>query len=108
MPVTADFPSVSAEADALNEKIGLTNGDLKSLGGIISTLLPYLLSIGGIVLLVMLISGGLTMMTAVSDPKAAEAGKQRITQALIGFFLLFASYWIFQLLQIVLGIKILE
>lgn len=102
-----DFPKFSDSAPSYNEAIGLTDSSMYSLGGIISKTLPYMLSIGGLVLLVMLISGGFTMMTAVSDPKAAEAGKQRITTALIGFFLLFATYWIFQLLEIVLGITIL-
>lgn len=89
-----------------NQEVGL-NTELTSINGIISTLLPILLIFGGIILLFMLISGGFTMMTAVSDPKGADAGKQRITAALTGFFLLFLSYWIIQILEIVLGVTIL-
>ena len=55
----------------------------------------------------MLISGGFTMLTAVGNPEAADAGKQRISAALLGFLLLFISYWIIQILEIVLGINIL-
>lgn len=89
-----------------NTAIGLDE-NLTSINKFISTLLPILLIFGGIILLFMLISGGFTMMTAVSDPKGADTGKQRITAALTGFFLLFLSYWIIQILEIVLGVTIL-
>ena len=91
-----------------NEAIGIKNQNMSTLGGIINTVMTYLIPIGGLVLLVMIISGGITMMTAISDPKAAEAGKQRVTSALIGFIILFAAYWIVQLLEIVLGVNILQ
>jgi hypothetical protein len=87
--------------------IGLTNPDLTSINGIISTFLPFILSFAGIILLFMLISGGFTMLTAVGNPEAADAGKQRITAAILGFIILFVSYWIIQILEIILGINIL-
>lgn len=81
--------------------------NLWTLNGIISTFLPYILSFAGVILLFMLISGGFTMLTAVSNPEQADAGKQRISAALLGFILLFISYWIIQILEIILGINIL-
>ena len=82
------------------------DSNLTSINSIISTILPISFTLAGIILLFMLISGGFTMMTAISDPKGADAGKQRITAALTGFFLLFLSYWIIQILEIVLGVNI--
>jgi hypothetical protein len=81
--------------------------NLRDINSIISTFLPYILSFAGIILLFMLISGGFTMLTAVGNPEAADKGKQQITAALLGFILLFVSYWIIQILEIILGINIL-
>lgn len=81
--------------------------EVASINGIINLLLPYVLSGAGLILFFMLLSGGFTMLTAVSDPKKAEAGKQRITTAIIGFIIVFAAYWITQFLEIVLGVNIL-
>jgi hypothetical protein len=75
--------------------------------GIIGKLLPYLLTFGGLILFVMLIWGGFEMLSGASDPKSQEAGKNRMTAAVIGFILLFASYWLAQIVQAVFGISIL-
>jgi hypothetical protein len=83
-------------------------GKFDSVGSIISTLLPYLFSIAGLILFGMLIMGGFEMMTAGTDAKKADAGKTRITSAIIGFAIIFAAYWIAQILQIVLGVSILK
>lgn len=70
-------------------------------------LLPILFTLGGIGLFLMLIWGGFEMMANAADSKAQQAGKQRITAAIIGFVLLFVSYWIAQTLEIIFGIRIL-
>jgi hypothetical protein len=77
------------------------------IGNMINTLMPFIFVIGGIGLLIMLMSGGFQIMTAVQDPARADEGKQRIVAALVGFFILFASYWIVQALEIIFGITIL-
>ena len=106
--LTGPTTTFSDNVDFFNfQGIGLNNPNLTSINGIISTFLPYILSFAGVILLFMLISGGFTMLTAVSDPKAADAGKQRLTTGILGFVLLFISYWIIQILEIVLGITIL-
>ncbi len=75
-------------------------------GGIISALLPFVLMIAGLILFVMLLWGGFEFMMGAANPKSAEAGRQRITNALIGFFILFSVFWIAQILQVVFGINI--
>lgn len=75
--------------------------------GFISGLIPYLFTFGGLILLIMLMWGGLEMLTGASDPKAQEAGKTRMSNAIIGFILLFCSYWLAQLVQAIFGISIL-
>lgn len=75
--------------------------------GIISEVLPYLFTFGGLILFIMLIWGGFEMLSGAANPKSQEAGKARITAAIIGFILLFSSYWLAQLVQAIFGISIL-
>lgn len=75
--------------------------------GIISHALPILFVLAGLILFVMLIWGGFEMLTGAANSKSQEAGKQRITAAIIGFLIIFASYWIAQIIQAIFGISIL-
>lgn len=43
-------------------------------------------------------------MTARGDPKAVAAAQARITTALVGFIIIFAAYWLVQIVGSVLGI----
>lgn len=80
--------------------------NLSSINGIINTLVPIIITIAGLILFIMLIAGGFQMLTSASNPEAAKAGQQRITTALVGFLIIFAAYWIVQIVEIVLGINI--
>jgi hypothetical protein len=78
-----------------------------SVGGIFSELLKYIIPLAGMGLLIMLILGGIGLMTAAGDPKKMEASQGRITMALVGFLIIFISYFIAQLLGIMLGVNLL-
>lgn len=80
---------------------------LSTPGGIISEILRFAFPIAGIILFVMLILAGLKMLTGATNSKNIDEGKQMITTAVLGFIILFAAYWIAQLLEIIFGIKIL-
>jgi hypothetical protein len=75
-------------------------------GAIISRLLEFSFPLAGLILFIMLFWGGFEITYGASTSKSMEAGKNRITAALIGFFLLFASFWIIQILEEILGITI--
>ena len=92
---------------SLNNAIGLKSGT-DSLGGITTIILPYVLTIAGLILFGMLVMGGFTMLTGAADKHAQETGKGQITSALIGFFIIFLSYWIAQILQVIFQINILS
>lgn len=79
---------------------------LSTPGGIISELLTYIFPLAGLILFVMIVWGGFEMMTSSVSGKK-DAGRQRVTTAIIGFLLLFSTYWIAQLMQAVFGIKFL-
>ncbi len=44
-------------------------------------------------------------MTSGGDPKAVQSAKSKITNALIGFVIVFAAYWIVQLIASILGLE---
>ncbi len=67
--------------------------------------MPYLFSIAGLILFVMLVWGAFEIMMGAGDPKNAESGKKRITAAVTGFILLFLSYWIGQVIQYIFGLN---
>lgn len=81
-------------------------GPASNVGEIISTILPYLFVFAGLLLLFYLIYGGFHMMIAAGDEKGLALAKGKITNALIGFLLLFISYWLVQVVEFILGIQI--
>lgn len=79
-----------------------------SIGSALTRFLNYFaFPIAGLILFVMLIWGGFEILAQSATKKSIDAGKQRITNALVGFFLLFASYWIAQLIEVIFGVTIL-
>jgi hypothetical protein len=74
--------------------------------GIINGLVPYIFVFAGLILLFMLIMGGLGLMTAAGNPDKIKAGQGKITAALIGFMIIFISYFVTQLVELMFGIKI--
>ena len=80
--------------------------DLSTPGGILSRVLFFAFPLAGIILFVMLIWAGFVMVSGATEKKSQDAGKQRATAAVIGFVLLFVSYWIIKILEIVTGAKI--
>lgn len=89
--------------------IGSSSADLSTPGGIISRALKFFVfPIAGLILFIVLILGGFQMLVGANNSKSLEEGKQRIASAIIGFIILFAAYWIMQLLEIIFGIRILS
>ena len=83
--------------------------DLKTdnLGTIITKLLPYIYVAAGLSMLVVLIMGGISLMLAGGNPAKIDKGYGMIKAALIGFFIVFLSYIITQVMETILGIGIL-
>lgn len=84
-------------------------GFKEGIGGIISTLLQNIYVLAGILLFILLIIGGVVfIMGAGNDsPDQAKKGKQAITAALIGFVVIFSSYWIIKIIETITGLNIL-
>ena len=82
--------------------------EFNSATDILSTLLPNLYLIAGIILFLYLVFGGFKLIVSNGDPKSTEEGKVALTNAIIGFLIIFTSFWIIQIIQVVTGIPILN
>ena len=93
-----------------NQGIAQAEGFNQGIGWIISNLLKNIYVVAGILLLVLLIIGGFSFIMGAGEdnPEKAKKGKQAITAALIGFAIIFCSYWIIKIIEIMTGINILN
>ena len=82
---------------------GSGTGNLLNLGTITNSLMSYVFAIAGIILLLMIVFAGYTLLTSIGNPEAIQKGKSRLTAALVGFILIFAAFWIWQLIQVFIG-----
>lgn len=73
-----------------------------------SEILNYVFYAAGMALLVYMIIGGLQMMVAKGDPKALQAAQAKITNALIGFFIVVGAFSLTKLVGELLGLGIFK
>ena len=100
MKIAQDFDVIQATALPNFEFSGAQG----NLGSIVTSLIKYLFPFAGLLLLLYLIVGGFQIMLSRGDPKAMQSAQGKITNALIGFVVVFAAYWIVQLLASILGL----
>lgn len=81
-----------------------------TVGSLVSILLPNIYILAGVLLFFLLIAGGIGIITGAGggDPQRTGQGRKAVTAALIGFLIIFASYWIIQIIEIVTGVDILS
>jgi len=74
---------------------------LNSVGGLISTILPNVYVIAGVIIFFFILLGGFTIITSAGNPEKQKAGGQILTGALVGFAVIFGAYWIVQLIGLI-------
>ncbi len=79
-------------------------------GDLFSTVLFNVYTLAGVILLVLLIFGGFNFIIGAGRQESGQMQKAQkaITAALAGFAIIFASYFIIQLIEAVTGAQILE
>lgn len=102
-PTSEDFAALNPMTIADSPYVD----DFSSPAGIINRALLFAFPLAGLILFVMIVWGGLEMITGATNKKSMDQAKQRITAALIGFGLLFASFWIIQIIEYIFSISIL-
>lgn len=79
-----------------------------NLGGIFQVLLTLSFFVAGIFMFFNIIIGGITWIGAGGDPKAMQAARGRITNAIIGLVIVVAAYAIAAIVGQVFGISIVN
>lgn len=74
---------------------------------LINIIVPNLFIFSGILLLFFIIGGGFKIVSS-GSAEGVSKGKDQITWAIVGFIVMFAAYWIIQIVEFVTGIKILN
>lgn len=72
---------------------------LSQLEDVFGSVVTSLLALGGIVLFLMLLSGGFKYLTSGGDPKATEGAQKTLTYAIGGMVLLAGSYMILRIIS---------
>jgi predicted small integral membrane protein len=80
--------------------------ELSSISGFVSLFLNIAFILSGLILLFFFIMGGIGMMGSAgqNDPQKAEQAKKTITSAIIGFVIVFVSFWIVKLIGQLIGL----
>ncbi len=91
----------------LDDKLVLKDGSLvkdvfNSTDDIVNLLVGVLFIGAGFVLFIMMIGAGFAMISGGGSDK--EKAKTTLTSALIGFVIMFAAYWIMQIIQLLTGV----
>jgi len=80
---------------------------LSSLGGIFSEVLKYSIVFAGLAMFGYLIAGGFQLLTSGGDQNKIKAGTDKITFAIVGFLVVFSTYWIIQIAEVIFNLQIL-
>jgi hypothetical protein len=80
--------------------------DLTGIAALVSFFVKSVLVVAGIVLLFMFLLGGFGMIAGAGkgDPKQLEQARQTMTSAILGFVIVFLSYWIVKLILGIFGL----
>lgn len=80
----------------------------QSFTNLLSAWLPNVYVVAGIIIFFYLLLGGFTMITSAGNFEKLKQGQKAITTAIVGFVIIFASFWIIQIIQIITGVPILK
>lgn len=83
--------------------MGPAPAQLSDLETIFANVVTSLLALGGIVLFIMLLTGGFKYLTSGGDPKATEAAQKTLTYAISGLVLLAGSFLIIRIIGAITG-----
>jgi len=87
-----------------NSPIGKTVGA----GQLVSIILSNALLFAGVLMVFFLVVGGIGVISGAGEdnPEKAAKGRQAVTFAFIGFLVIFAAYWIIQVIEQITGVNI--
>ncbi|HBL51952.1 MAG TPA: hypothetical protein DDZ05_01855 [Candidatus Blackburnbacteria bacterium] len=89
--------------------VGPPGRELEGVGKFVSVVLANAYIIAGVLLLFFIIITGIQLISSAGsdDKQKVVKWKATLTTAIIGFLIIFASYWIIQIIELITGIHIL-
>lgn len=78
------------------------------LGTAVSDLYNIAIFFAFIIAFILIIWGGISLITSGGDPKAVEGGRKRITFAIVGLVLIIVAYFIVLIVQGLTQVKVLQ
>jgi hypothetical protein len=105
MKIALESPYKGISVPSSGGKINVNETDI---GGIITGVLPYIFGAAAILLLIYLVTAGLSMMLSRGEPKTMQAAQAKITNALIGFVIVFFAFSLVLLVGNILGVNVFE
>jgi hypothetical protein len=85
----------------------LGGGDIK-IGTILSRAIPFIFVFAGVGLFLMILAAGFDFLTSGGDSKKLDQGKQRLTYAIVGFFIIFSAFWLVQIFGAMFGLETIK
>ena len=86
--------------------IGDSSSGYGSIGEFLSAILPNIYVVASLILFILLIAGGFAIIAAGDNPQQKGKGAKAVTSAVIGFIIIFASFWIIKLIEFITGVEI--
>lgn len=85
-------------------------GQGATLGTLVTLIISNAYVVASVILLFLLIFGGISIMMGAgqNNPEQAARGRKAATSAVIGYLIIFASYWIIQIVEKITGFSILR
>lgn len=89
----------------IGEAFGSPIGISLSIGGLVSSFVGAAIVISGVIMLFLFVFGGISIIAGAgqSNPESVARGKKALTAALIGFIIIFTSYWIVRIIELIFG-----
>lgn len=76
---------------------------------LVSVILSNAIVVASVLMFLLMLGGGIGVVAGAGrdDPEATAKGKQAVTAAVIGFIIIFATYWIAIIIDTITGVPIL-
>lgn len=106
----ANISPVYAAQDWANAA-GCTVSEVATIKGfecLFSNFISVILAFAGIVLFIMLVTGGFRYLVSGGDPKAVESAKGTLTQAIVGIVILVLAFLILKLIETITGVPVTQ
>ena len=93
----------------INETFLSSWGTAYKINDLVSVILSNAVIVAAILMFILMLAGGVGVIASAGsdNPEGAAKGKKMVTGAVLGFLIIFASYWIIQLVETITGLSIL-